>query len=120
MSQSDRPKPFAPHGAVDGIVCNTELAKKMSFIARFGRSCGTAFNKDEFCKKHIQYENLCPYLKDRPSEPWTKFESYHYDKKKNKKQLMKTEKDVKKHKKTTNNKSVKQRKTKHSKTVKNK
>lgn len=120
MSQSDRPKPFAPHGAVDGIVCNTELAKNMSFIARFGSSCGTAFNKDVFCKKHIQYANFCSYLKDRPSQPWTKFESYHYDKKKNKKQLMKTEKENKKgvHKKTTNNKSNKQRKSPHSKTVK--
>jgi len=73
MSQSNRPKPFAPHGAVDGIVCDTNLAKKMSFIGRFGNSCGIAFNKDEFCRQHRQYEKFCPYLKDRPSEPWTEF-----------------------------------------------
>jgi hypothetical protein len=75
MSQSDRPKPYAPHGAVDGIVCDTALAKKMSFIGRFGNSCGTAFDKDDFCRKHRQYEKFCPYLKSRPSEPWTEFSS---------------------------------------------
>jgi len=29
--------------------------------------------KDEFCKSHRQYEKFCPYLHDRPSEPWTEF-----------------------------------------------
>ena len=118
MSQADRPKPFAPHGAIDGIVCDTELAKNMSFITRFGCSCGMAFNKNEYCKKHTQYINFCPYLHDRPSQPWTKFKSFHFDRKKYKKHLIKTEKEIKKHKKTTNNKSIKQRKRTHNKTVK--
>ena len=73
MSDPSRPKPFSPHGAVDGIVCDTNLAKKMGFIGRFGNSCGMPFIKDEFCKKHRQYYKFCPYLKDRPSEPWTEF-----------------------------------------------
>ena len=73
MSQSNRPKPFAPHGAVDGIVCDTNLAKKMSFVGRFGNSCGMAFNAAEFSKKHRQYYKFAPYLKDRPSVPWTEF-----------------------------------------------
>jgi len=75
MSDPTRPKPFAPHGVVDGIVCDTNLAKKMGFIARFGNSCGIPFIKDEFCKKHRQYYKFCPYLKDRPTEPWTEFTS---------------------------------------------
>ena len=73
MSEPGRPKPFAPHGAVDGIVCDTNLVKKMSFIARFGNSCGTPFIADEFSKKHRQYYKFAPYLKDRPSQPWTEF-----------------------------------------------
>jgi hypothetical protein len=73
MSQESRPKPFAPHGTVDGIVCDTSLAKKMSFIGKFGSSCDIGFNKDEFCKKHRQYYKFCPYLKDRPPQPWTEF-----------------------------------------------
>ena len=75
MSQESRPKPFAPRGAVDGIVCDTNLAKRMGFIGRFGNSCGMPFIKDDFCKKHRQYYKFCPYLKDRPSEPWTEFTS---------------------------------------------
>jgi len=73
MSDPSRPKPFSPHGAVDGIVCDTNLAKQMSFIGRFGNSCGIPFIKDDFCKKHRQYAKFSPYLKDRPSEPWTEF-----------------------------------------------
>jgi len=73
MSQADRPKPFAPHGAVDGIVCDSQMAKNMSFYARFGNSCGTPFVVSEYCEKHRQYERFCPFLKDRPSEPWTVF-----------------------------------------------
>jgi hypothetical protein len=75
MSDQSRPKPFAPHGAVDGIVCDTSLAKNMAFVGRFGNSCGTPFIKDEFCKKHRQYYKFCPYLHDRPSQPWTEFAS---------------------------------------------
>jgi hypothetical protein len=73
MSQESRPKPFAPHGAVDGIVCDSDMAKKMTFIGKFGSSCDIGFNKDEFCKKHRQYYKFCPYLKDRPAQPWTEF-----------------------------------------------
>ena len=73
MSQSDRPKPFSPHGAVDGIICDSTLAKNMSFIGRYGNSCGMPFIKDDFIKKHRQYYKFAPYLKDRLSQPWAHF-----------------------------------------------
>jgi len=73
MSQSDRPKPYSPHGAIDGIVCDSTMAKNMSFFARFGNSCGTPFIASDFCKTHRQFEKFCPYLKDRPSQPWSVF-----------------------------------------------
>lgn len=99
MSQSDRPKPFSPHGAVDGIVCDTTLAKKMGFEGRWGNSCGTPFYKDLFCKKHIQWSIFCPYLKDRPSQPWTYFSSLKKSKplitRKHKNKLNKTVKNKK-------------------------
>ena len=53
--------------------CDTKLAKKMSFIGRYGNSCGINFSKDEYCKKHRQFAKFCPYLFDRPSQPWTEF-----------------------------------------------
>ena len=98
MSQADRPKPFSPHGALDGIVCSSELAKKMSFIAKYGSSCSVPFNKDEFCKKHRQYYKFCPYLKSRPTQPWTEFtitniKSKFRLTKKNKKSINKTMKN---------------------------
>jgi hypothetical protein len=73
MSDPARPKPFAPHGAIDGFVMDTNLTKKMSFVGRFGNSCGTAFDKNEFCNKHRQWANFRPYLNDRPSQPWSLF-----------------------------------------------
>lgn len=81
MSQGARPPPFAPHGAVDGMVCDSNLAKSMSFVGRYGNSCGIAFNKDKYCKEHIQYSNICHFLKNRPSQPWTKFQVYKFDNK---------------------------------------
>jgi hypothetical protein len=73
MSQADRPKPFSPHGAVDGVVMDTNLTKKMSFIGRFGSSCGIPFDNNEFCDKHIQWNVFRPYLMDRPTQPWSLF-----------------------------------------------
>ena len=73
MSQADRPKPYSPHGVVDGIVCDTTMAKKMMFCGKFGSSCDIPFVKDDFCKNHKQWAVFCPYLKDRPTYPWTDF-----------------------------------------------
>jgi hypothetical protein len=70
MSQADRPKPFQPRGALDGIVCDTTLAKKMSLQARWGSSCGTPFDKQAFFKQHIQWRPQEPYVKSRPQQPW--------------------------------------------------
>jgi hypothetical protein len=81
MSQADRPKPYQPRGALDGIVCDTNLAKKMSLNARWGSSCGLPFNKTSFFKQHIQWREQEPYIKDRPYQPWTIFSSSSDNKK---------------------------------------
>jgi len=73
MSQADRPKPYQPRGAIDGIVSSSALAKRMGLSCRWGSSCGTAFIVSEFCKRNLQWANQEPYLEDRPSEPWTIF-----------------------------------------------
>jgi hypothetical protein len=73
MSQADRPKPFAPRGALDGKVISSDLAREMKFMAIWGSSCGTPFYKDAFCDRNIQWEMLKPHLHDRPSQPWTTF-----------------------------------------------
>lgn len=73
MSQADRPKPFAPRGAVDGKVISSGLAREMKFMGIWGSSCGTPFYKDAFCERNLQWESLKPYLHDRVSQSWTTF-----------------------------------------------
>jgi len=73
MSQSDRPKPYQPHGAVDGIVCDSTMAKSLSFYGRFGNSCGTPFISKSFFNRHRQWKNFSPWIKDRPTQKWTIF-----------------------------------------------
>ena len=74
MSDPSRPKPFQPRGAIDGNVCTTALAKNMSFVLRYGNSCGIPFYKDTFCDENMQWDQLRPYLHDRPTQPWTLFQ----------------------------------------------
>ena len=84
MSDPSRPKPYQPRGAIDGNVCDSTMAKKMSFYMRYGDSCGIPFLKDDFCNDHREWAYLRPYLHDRPQQPWTIF-SITNNKKSNKK-----------------------------------
>ena len=70
MSQADRPKPFAPHGTVDGMVCDSAMIGRMQMQGRFGNSCGMPFSASAYIRKHAQYARWKPYLHDRPSQPW--------------------------------------------------
>jgi hypothetical protein len=89
--------PYAPHGAVDGMVCDTTLAENMTFVGKFGSSCNIPFYKDKYCKENIQFSNICYFLKDRPSQPWTSFQVHNFDKKSFDKYLNITKKDKKDH-----------------------
>jgi hypothetical protein len=73
MSDPSRPKPYQPRGALDGNVCDTAMAKNMSFSLRWGNSCGTPFDKNKFCDEHREWAYLRPYLEDRPQQQWTTF-----------------------------------------------
>ena len=75
MSQSDRPLPYQPRGAVDGCVVDTESCKNMGFYGRWGSSCGTPFYVKEFIKQNMQWKRYGPHLHDRPSQPWTYFKT---------------------------------------------
>jgi hypothetical protein len=73
MSDPSRPKPYQPRGSLDGNVCDTTMAKNMSFSLRWGNSCGTPFDKNKFCDEHMEWNYLRDYLRDRPHQPWTTF-----------------------------------------------
>ncbi len=65
--------PFAPRGTFDAKVVDTELARRMSFAARWGSACGRAFDAEKFLAAHPQFDWMRGNLKSRPSEPWTVF-----------------------------------------------
>jgi hypothetical protein len=68
-------EPYRPFGALDGKAVDSRMAKQMSFIARWGAACGTAFDAKKFLEQHPQYDWQMDILKDRPSEPWTVFKA---------------------------------------------
>jgi len=73
MSQPGRPVPFQPRGAVDGIVACSSQARELKFSARWGSTCGMAFDAEAFLQDHPQFDYLREFLKDRPTQPWTVF-----------------------------------------------
>jgi hypothetical protein len=73
MSDPSRPKPFQPRGAIDGNVCDSNMAKHMTFCLKYGSSCDIPFYKNAFCDEHREWDYLRPYLQDRPEQPWTNF-----------------------------------------------
>lgn len=65
--------PFDPWGTLDAKVVDARMAKQMSFYARWGSACGTAFSAKKFLSEHPQYHWMSGILKSRPSEPWVEF-----------------------------------------------
>jgi len=65
--------PYAPQGCVDGKVVDSNIAGDMKMWARWGSSCGTSFDANEFIDLHPQYDWLEGYLIDRHSHEWTIF-----------------------------------------------
>ena len=65
--------PFAPFGAVQGKVTDSDMAAKMSFIAHAGHPCGEDFLAKPFLTAHPEFAWQAPILKDMKSGPWTEF-----------------------------------------------
>ena len=69
---TNRP-PFYPFGCIDAKITNTKMARKLSFIGRFGSACGRDFNAAEHIKAHPDFKSWAPVLKDLPSQPYHEF-----------------------------------------------
>jgi hypothetical protein len=65
--------PFYPGGAVTGKVSDSDMAAKLSLIARAGHPCGEDFFAAPFLEAHPEYSYLKPVLKDMKAGPWTTF-----------------------------------------------
>jgi len=67
--------PYYPGGAVTGKVTDSDLAARLSLIARAGHPCGEDFLAAPFFAAHPEYGYLKPILKDMKAGPWTAFSS---------------------------------------------
>jgi hypothetical protein len=65
--------PYGCAGTVDGKVVDAAMAKRMSFLARWGSACGTPFSAGKYLAAHPQFDWMTGILKDRPAEPWAEF-----------------------------------------------
>ncbi len=63
--------PFDPGGTFDAKVVDSSMAKKMTFLARWGSACGRAFDASGFLERHPQFDWMRDILRSRPSQPWT-------------------------------------------------
>jgi Phospholipase B len=67
--------PYYPGGAVTGKVADSDMAAKLSLVARAGHPCGEDFIAAPFLAAHPEYSYLKPVLKDMKAGPWTQFTS---------------------------------------------
>lgn len=65
--------PFYPAGSVDGKAADASDILSMSMWGRYGRADGVEFDADQFLREHPLWNWQQPYLKSRPSQPWTHF-----------------------------------------------
>jgi Phospholipase B len=65
--------PYYPGGSVTGKVADSDMAAKMSLVARAGHPCGEDFFAAPFLAAHPEYGYFKPVLKDMKAGPWTQF-----------------------------------------------
>ena len=64
--------PYKLSGAYDGKVVNSSMIDSMSFLARYGSSCGKRkFSKEKYLQEHPEKENYREFLVDMPFYPWS-------------------------------------------------
>jgi hypothetical protein len=67
--------PYNPGGSVQGKATDSDMAERMTFIARAGHPCGEDFLAYEFLEQHPEFAWQKPLLRDMRSGPWTIFKS---------------------------------------------
>ncbi len=64
---------YNPGGAVQGKAADSNMAARMSFVARAGHPCGEDFLAEPFLEHHPEYSWQKPLLRDMKAGPWTEF-----------------------------------------------
>jgi len=65
--------PYNPFGAVEGKVMDSDMAAKMTFVARIGHPCGSDFKAQAFLDAHPKYDWQAPALIDMDAGPWSQY-----------------------------------------------
>ncbi len=68
--------PFDPSGTFDAKAVDASMARRMTFLARWGSACGRAFDAEAFLERHPQFDWMKGILKSRPTEPWTEVSAF--------------------------------------------
>jgi hypothetical protein len=66
-------QPYNPSGAVQGKVMDSDMAGKMTFVARIGHPCGSDFKAQAFLDAHPKYDWQSPALIDMDAGPWSQY-----------------------------------------------
>ncbi|MGE5112297.1 MAG: C45 family autoproteolytic acyltransferase/hydrolase [Acidobacteriaceae bacterium] len=66
---------YHPGGTMQGKAMDASMQKNMTFVARYGHSCGGDFIAATFLKAHPEYDWQKPYLQDMKAGPWTQFKA---------------------------------------------
>jgi hypothetical protein len=67
--------PYHPGGAVQGKASDSDMAGKMTLLARAGHPCGADFLAKDFLDHHPEYSWQSSVLRDMKAGPWTTFEA---------------------------------------------
>ena len=71
--------PYNPFGAVQGKVMDSQMAAKMTFVARIGHPCGSDFKAQAFLDAHPKYNWQSPALTDMDGGPWAQYHAGEHD-----------------------------------------
>jgi hypothetical protein len=66
---------YNPGGAVQGKATDSNMAAKMSLVARAGHPCGADFLATDFLDHHPEFSWQKPLLRDMKAGPWTTFKA---------------------------------------------
>jgi len=65
---------FYPFGCTDAKITTSKMARKLSFIGRFGSACGRDFDASEHIRKYPDFKHWAPVLSDLPRQPYHTFQ----------------------------------------------
>jgi hypothetical protein len=67
--------PYAPAGAVQNKVADSDMIRVMKLAAHAGHASGRDFNASKLLAEHPEFTWMKPLLRDMKAQPWTEFQA---------------------------------------------